>query len=307
MRTYLDCIPCFCRQALEAARSVTDDERLHEAVLREVLRIASETDMRRPPPAVGQRMHRLIRQMTGDRDPYRRMKAAHNNLAARLYPELRQRVAASADPLATAVRLAIAGNVFDPGPSGQHLTEAHLRQVIERALTEPLYGCGLAEFSQAAGRARHILYLADNAGEIVFDRLLIELLPRERVILAVRGHPVINDATLADARIAGLTDLVEVIDNGSDAPGTLVETCSEAFLDRFHTADMVIAKGQGNYETLNDAAKDIFFLLRAKCVVIARDLECEVGRLVLERSGRAGGNPKQDVEVQEVADRAATG
>ncbi|MCK4815836.1 DUF89 family protein, partial [bacterium] len=129
-----------------------------------------------------------------------------------------------------------------------------------------------------------ILYLADNAGEIVFDRLLIEQLPYEKITVVVKGKPVINDATMDDAEFAGLTEIVEVFDNGSDAPGTILQDCSQTFRDRFEDADLVIAKGQGNYETLSEVDKDIFFLLKVKCFIIARDIDCEVGEMILQRS-----------------------
>ena len=127
-------------------------------------------------------------------------------------------------------------------------------------------------------------FLKDNAGEIVFDRLLIERLPPGKVTVAVRGFPVINDATLADAEGAGIHEVAEVIENGSDAPGTILDDCSESFRDRFDKADLVIAKGQGNYETLSEVDKDIYFLLKAKCPVIARDIGCQEGAMILKRS-----------------------
>ena len=127
--------------------------------------------------------------------------------------------------------------------------------------------------------------------EIVFDRLLIEQLPREKVTLVVRGAPVSNDATMIDAEDTGLTKLLEVIDNGSDAPGTILDDCSHAFRERFDSADLIIAKGQGNYESLSEVEKDIYFLLKAKCPVIARDLGCEVGCVgpaAIESIGNSG-------------------
>lgn len=142
----------------------------------------------------------------------------------------------------------------------------------------------LEAFKEAVSQAERILFLADNAGEIAFDRLLIELLPTEKVTVAVKGKPVINDATLEDARMTGLTDLVEVVDNGSDAPGTILASCSQAFRDRFEKAYLVIAKGQGNYESLSDSDKDIFFILKVKCPVIAQGLHCAAGSMILQRS-----------------------
>jgi len=282
MRIFLDCIPCFVRQALDSARLATDDEQIHEQVVRETLRLAADLDMSQSPPAIGQKIHRLIRRLIGDNDPYHRIKEQFNNLALKLYPELEERVRESEDLFATAVRLAIAGNIIDFGVKTS-LAESDVEKTIEQSLTGHLDDNQIQGFKDAVTQAEKILYLADNAGEIVFDRLLIEQLPIERVTVVVKGEPVINDATMEDAKIAGLTNIVEVIDNDSDAPGTILETCSQAFRDRFEDADLVIAKGQGNYETLSDVHKNIFFILKAKCPVIARDLGCEVGEMILRR------------------------
>jgi len=282
MKTFFDCIPCFVRQALDSVRLVTDDESIHERLLREVLREAGKMDLRQSPPEMGQHIHRLIRELTGERDPYRRIKERFNRLALDLYPELEARLQSSTDPMATAVRLAIAGNVIDFGVNS-HLNEAHVHQAIEQALTTPFDG-DVETFAAAVSDAEGILFLADNAGEIVFDRLLIEQMPPGKVTVTVKGSPVINDATMEDAETAGLTELVEVIDNGSDAPGTILEDCSEGFRRRFDKADLIIAKGQGNYETLSEVEKDIFFILKAKCPVIARHLGCQVDSMVLRRS-----------------------
>ena len=282
MKTFFDCIPCFVRQALDSVRLVTDDEVVHERLLREVLRAASEMDLRQSPPAMGQHIHQLIRRLTRQRDPYGEIKQRHNRLALELYPKLRALVRGSGSPLETALRLAIAGNVIDLGVNAR-LDESSVSEAIEGALSAPL-NADVHAFAEAVSGARMILYLADNAGEIAFDRLLIEQMPVEKVTLAVRGAPVINDATMVDAQVAGIPGLVEVIDNGSDAPGTILEDCSPEFRRRFDRADLIVAKGQGNYETLGDVPKDIFFVLKAKCPVIARHLGCHVGSLVLQRS-----------------------
>ena len=291
MKTFFDCIPCFIRQALDAVRLVTDDEAVHERVLRGVLRTASAMDLSQSPPVMGQHIHRLIRKLTGEADPYREMKDRFNRLALQMYPKLKARVDCSANPIGTAIRLAIAGNLIDMGVN-VHLDESHVRDAIEHALGSPFDG-DVEEFSDAVSGAGDILYLADNAGEIVFDRLLIEQMPMEKVTVVVKGFPVINDATMIDAEAAGLTERVEVIDNGSDAPGTILYGCSDPFLRRFNKADLIIAKGQGNYETLSEAEKDIFFMLKAKCPVIARDLGCEVDSLVLRRSTHGVSAPEK--------------
>ena len=282
MKIFLDCIPCFVRQALDSARLATDDEQIHEKVVRETLRLAADLDMRQSPPAIGQKIHRLIRKLIGNNDPYCRIKEQFNNLALKLYPELEKRVKTSKNPFATAVRLAIAGNIIDLGVKTS-LAQSDIEETIKKCLNEHLDEIQVKQFKEAVAKAEKILYLADNAGEIVFDRLLIEQLPGPKVTVVVKGEPVINDATMEDAKFAGLSDIVEVVDNGSDAPGTILESCSQSFRDRFNKADLIIAKGQGNYETLSDIDKNIFFILKAKCPVIARNLGCEVGEMILRR------------------------
>jgi len=287
MKTYYDCIPCFVRQALDSVRIFTDDEKIHEQVLREVLSSISKMDMSQSPPMMGQIIHQRIRKLTNMNDPYRDMKKRFNQFALGLYPKLKIQVESSPNPLKTAVHLSIAGNLMDLGVKS-HLNESDINKAIERVMSAHLNG-DMKVFVKSVSAAKNILYLADNAGEIVFDRLLIEQMPRKKVTVVVRGAAVINDATMFDAKAVGLTDLVEVIDNGSDAPGTILNQCREEFRERFVMADLIIAKGQGNYETLSDIQKDMFFILCVKCPVIARDIGCEVGSLVMQSSN----NPKR--------------
>jgi uncharacterized protein with ATP-grasp and redox domains len=287
MRTYLDCFPCFLRQALDAARFATEDEQIHARVVQEVLHLAAQMDTHQPPPVVGQHIHRLIRKITGKEDPYYVQKRRSNELALRLYAELERDVAEAPNPLEAAVRLAIAGNILDFGVNSS-LEYAQAEQVIGAALDAEFDGNELSAFADCVAQARDILYLGDNAGEVVFDRVLIERLPCDKVTFVVKGSPVINDATMADAEAAGLPDLVGVITNGSDGPGTILETCSRQFRQRFAQADLIVAKGQGNYESLSDVDKSIFFILKAKCPVIARDLDCAIGEMILRRNEKFG-------------------
>jgi len=282
MKTSLDCIPCFVRQALDAARMASTDPVVHEQIMREVLRWISEMDLNQSPPLMAQRIHRRLREITSIEDPYRKVKDYQNQMALELLPELEAMVRAAQDPLTMAVRLAIAGNVIDMGVKGS-VSGSEVRQSIDQALKEPFSG-EEAGFRQSVEEAEDILYLADNAGEIVFDRLLIEQLSPSRVTLAVRGTPIINDATITDARAAGLHEIVKIIDNGSDVPGTILEECSKEFRRRFARADLVLSKGQGNYETLSNEPYNIFFLFKVKCPVIAAHVDLPVGTHVLAHS-----------------------
>ncbi|MBN1429449.1 MAG: DUF89 family protein [Anaerolineae bacterium] len=287
MKTSLDCIPCLLRQALDAARFISADPAVHEQIVRDVLRWTGEMDMSLSAPAMAQRIHRRLRRVTGVDDPYREKKDRQNSLALELIPAIRAEVETADDPLLMAARLAIAGNIIDLGVNGD-ISEADVRHDIGNALIEPFFG-DMDGFQQAAREARSILYLADNAGEIAFDRLLIEQLSPDRVTLAVRGAPVINDATRVDAQAVGLDQIVEVIDNGSDAPGTILSDCAPDFRRRFANADLIIAKGQGNYEALSDEPGPLFFLFKAKCPVIAEHVGQPVGTQMLIHPGRDAG------------------
>ncbi|PKO15345.1 hypothetical protein CVU37_13015 [candidate division BRC1 bacterium HGW-BRC1-1] len=291
MKTYLDCIPCFLRQSLNAARMVSPDPAVHERIIREVLGWADEIDMNRPPPAMGQRFHRRLREITGVRDPYHRAKEEQNRMALALLPELRRELASAHDPLLLAIHLAIAGNVIDMGVNGS-VDESDMMRAVRQALDEPIVG-DFERFRRAIAAAKTILYLADNAGEIAFDRLLIEQLPQGRVTVAVRGAPILNDATEIDARAVGIHEIAELINNGSDAPGTIFNDCSEEFNRRFSEADLIIAKGQGNFETLSEEPGNIFFLFKAKCSVIADHAGVPLGAHVLVGPSAANSAPSE--------------
>lgn len=282
MKTTYDCIPCFIRQSLGAARLATRDEHVHEQVLRGILAAASKMDLDQSPPVMGHTIHKLIRELSGIDDPYKNIKTRFNQFVLALYPDLKQRIINSSKPLDTAIRMAIAGNIIDFGASVE-IDPSAIHDTIEQAMSAPVFG-DIDLLCESMGRVENILYLGDNCGEIVFDRLLIEQLPAEKVTFVVRGGPIINDVTMADAMETGMSDLVTVIDNGSNIPGTLLEECSTKFRECFAHAELIIAKGQGNYETLSSCGKNIFFLLKAKCPVISGHIGCETGRFVVKRS-----------------------
>jgi uncharacterized protein with ATP-grasp and redox domains len=200
-----------------------------------------------------------------------------------LYPELRRLVKESEDPFDLATRLALAGNTIDAG-SVPELNEGIVLDAVELALASVVEKDSIEALRQTAAQAHTILYLADNAGEIVFDRVLIELMGPDKTTVAVRSKPILNDASWDDAVAAGLLDMVKVVDNGSDVPGTLLDEAPRAFRRLVEHADLVIAKGQGNYETLTDVDRLVFFLLRANCPVIAANIGCERGALVIHRT-----------------------
>lgn len=281
MRTYLDCLPCFLRQALDAARRVTDDEKIQRDVLNRVASVLPELPLYATPIDVGREVHRLVREAMGVDDPYREAKRSSNDQAMALLPEMRRVVDASADRLRTALELAAAGNAIDLAIHSR----VDVRRAIESALKD---GGGMVDYPLFVERlesADDLLYLGDNAGEIVFDKLVAEqLIERgKRVMFVVRGRPILNDATVEDARYVGMDDVAEVVSSGSDGPGTALGLCTPAFVDRFKQARVILSKGQGNFEGLSGEDAPLFFLLKVKCPVVADELDVRIGSIVLRR------------------------
>jgi uncharacterized protein with ATP-grasp and redox domains len=280
MKAYLDCYPCFFIQALKTARLVTSEERVILRILKEVSVYLSQVSFDVTPSEIGRGVYRIISRLTGVNDPYKEVKESCIRQALALYPGLKQRIDTSEDRLMTAVRLAIAGNVIDFGTSSSF----DLNRDVEAILSQDFAINHFDDFRNALKNAAKILYIADNAGETVFDRLLVEEISQP-VVYAVREKPIINDATLEDAVLSGLDEVSDVMSSGCDSPGSILNFCSEQFLRVYRSADLIISKGQGNYEALSDERRPIFFLLKAKCPVVARDLGLEEGSIILLKRG----------------------
>jgi len=282
MKTYLDCIPCFFRSGLEAARMATGDEKKQREVLDEIAKELPRIPLDSTPPEMGRRIHKIIRRVTGLSDPYKKIKDKYNKISLELYPKLKEKVKEAKDPLFMGIKTAIAGNIIDFGVSNSHI---NVEPEVEKILRKEFAVFHYVQFKEILDSAEELLYIADNCGEVVFDRILIELLIEEfnkRVIYAVREKPIINDATREDALFCGMDKVATIISSGSDGPGTFLSSARQEFLTHFHRTKLIISKGQGNYETLSQENKPIFFLLKAKCPVIARDLGCKAGDIVLK-------------------------
>jgi uncharacterized protein with ATP-grasp and redox domains len=285
MKTYLDCLPCLMSQALRAARAATDDEEIQRQVINAVAAMIPKFSLGLKPPEIAQQGYRLIRQITGNDDPFHQAKVEANHAALALWPQMKQLVEQSADQLFMACRLAILANSIDFGPNFEH---GGIEAIIDEAATGsiPISVNNYDQFWSSLKNSRSLLYLGDNAGEIVFDRLLIEEIHRIKEIethFVVRERPVINDATMDDALAVNMDRVARVVSNGSDAPATILKQCSAKIQQLFRSVDIIIAKGQGNYESLEGEPGNIFFLLRAKCPLVAEILGVRVGDCVLKR------------------------
>ena len=276
----LDCIPCIVQGYTRLLRAGTLPEEAGEPGMRRLLDYLARVDYRQSPPVLGRELHRMIRSDLNDPDPYRRIKADANRMMLDRYAEFEALVDASGDPFDTAMRLSVAGNAIDFAPRHQ----LDVMETIDRVLEAPLAIDHSGQLRDDLASATSLLYIGDNAGEIVLDRLFLQQIDVPERYFAVRGGPVMNDATLEDARTAGMERLVEVITTGDDAPGAVLESASEDFREAVDAAEVIIAKGQGNLEALLDVTRDIYFLLITKCDLIAQRVGVERGDFVVGKA-----------------------
>lgn len=284
MKVHLDCIPCFLKQSLEAARMATDDEKIHLQVMKEVLKNLEDVNFESSPPELSREVHKIIRTITKSDDPYKKVKNESNKMIEKIYDELKGEIEKSNDPLITSIKLAIVGNVIDYGAMNRFNIDDMIKHALEREFDDEEYPL----FKETLEKSKDILYLADNTGEIFFDKLLLEKLKKigKKITYVVKENPIINDALPEDVNYAGIDKIAEIItcDKGQkiSTPGVVMKYVSDEFKKTFEKADMVISKGQGNYEGLSDTQRRVFFLLVAKCPLVADDIGSNVGKLILK-------------------------
>ena len=231
-------------------------------------------------PAFAREMHMALRHLTCNADPYKEAKQKSNDLVLGQYHLLKAQILESPNPYDTALRLAIAGNIIDLAICSEYDLPATIKQVISTDFAVD----SSKELKADLAMAQRVLYLGDNAGEIVFDKLFIETLMQQNLTYVVRGSSIINDATIYDARYVGIDRVADVISNGYDAPSTMFDCCSDEFKNAFMQADVIIAKGQGNFEGLfRHSPKDFYSLLMVKCNVIADALGVRKGDFVIKK------------------------
>jgi uncharacterized protein with ATP-grasp and redox domains len=280
MKSTLDCLECIAKQALRAARIASDDEVVQRQILQEAMAAIPGMDTAKSPAVLSLVVYEQTAALSGKPDPYREAKLFQNELALAIEDELRERVRVSSDPLDTALHIAAAGNVVDLGTLHAHEIDIH--SALEQVLRDRFSIDHSQAFRASLENCEDLLYLLDNAGEIVFDKILIEELQKHtKVTAVVKAGPIINDALLEDAEQVGLTQVCEVIDNGGAFVGSPLDLVPERFLARMRSADLILGKGQGNYETIDDFDGDVFLILRAKCEVIARHMGVKFGQVAL--------------------------
>ncbi len=277
MKLYLDCIPCFMQQALRAGRMATSDEKKIKQILGETGEMVKTISRHATPAEIGISVYRIVREVTGIHDPYKSIKQQHIAETKSIYPELEKIVANSDDKLLSAIRIAIAGNVIDLGVIKLFDIVKDVKSILKQDFAVFDYSA----FKTQLEKAENILYIGDNVGESVFDIILIKEL-KKPVKYAVRSIPIINDVTMEDAIASGLDEVAELIDSGCESPGIILNQSTPEFLELFNTSDLVISKGQGNFEGLSDCNRQVFFLLKTKCPIISNHLGVEDGSIILK-------------------------
>lgn len=291
MITQLECIPCTVNSYLRLVETGVIPFEKREELMRQLLSFLSEVDYRISPPAMGREMHRMIRASLNHADPYGEIKATYNRMMLDLYPSFKKMVEKAETPAETAMRLAIGGNVIDFGAKYQF----DVMETIHGAMEKELAINDWPFLKKALENARSLLYIGDNCGEIVLDKLFLEQLDVAEKTFVVRGGPVINDVTMEDARMVGMDKLVRIATTGDDSPGAVWENTSPEFKKLFEEADVVISKGQGNLEGLMDVEHEqIYFLLVTKCELIADRIGTGKGDFVIWKGRANGSQGKQE-------------
>ena len=268
MKTYLTCVQCLVRNTIKIAEMLSADEQEKEKIVKDLLREIADFDYRTPPPLMARRIYSYASERTGIRDPYAAQKEASTRIARELLERFLREKKLDLTDFESLVRLAIGGNIIDFGVNCDlDLDEA--KKTIESAFRTPLDRDALRQAEEAMNRANSILYLLDNCGEAVFDTLLVKRY-REKITVSVKGMPILNDVTRREVLDSGFGGIARrIIDTGDCTPGVSPEHSSPEFLEAFRNADLIVSKGQGNFESLNTTGKPILFLFMAKCDLVA--------------------------------------
>lgn len=265
-------INSFCMSCLvqAQARSIQkfEDEEKKSRYMREVFRLLLNSDPELSAPALLEPISVLYESFWGAQKGFQEEKKSFNDFLLSMEGELEKKIRSTKDPLATALCYARLGNYIDLSALSD-VSEEKLLELFAKAEEDPLDAEEYQHFLHDLEHGEYLVYLTDNCGEVVLDKLVIRLLkercPKLRIEVLVRGIPVTNDADMEDAEYVGLTKLVPVFGNGSGIAGTELSKISREAREKLECADVIIAKGQGNFETIHTSGLNIYYLFLCKC------------------------------------------
>lgn len=283
MKISYECGPCFLRQAREAMDLSTDDEELKMEIMGDIFKFLSNNfNQNTNSNSTGSAMHKMIKQRTGCHDPYHKEKIEGNEIALKYLPDVKK-ILEDDDSLENYVKIAIIGNILD---FGAFTLDDDIESVIKQALKRDLAVKDIEEFEDSLKTHDNVLYLVDNTGEIVFDKLLLSKIKEYGldITIAVKSEPILNDACMEEALDAGLDEYGKIVEIGCGTVGYVDSEISDEFREIFNAHKFVISKGMGNYEGLTEidlSDKDIYFLLCAKCNTISWDIGVNLHDMLL--------------------------
>lgn len=277
-----DCLVCIYNQALKTAKNLHCDDKLTKKIMDDTAKILLKYDLDVTPPFIAKDVYKKISKRVGKKDPLEKIKEKSTKEAKKLESFIENKIQSSSDKLLAAIRAAIAGNVIDFGAQ----KEFDLKEAVEEIFEKEFGVCDYEKFKKDLKKAKLILYIADNTGEHIYDKILLQVLteqyPKKKFVYVTRGKPIINDVTIKEAKRAKIDKICKVVSSGVDTPGLVLDRANEKFKKLFETSDMIIAKGMGNYETLYGVTdKNIYFLFKIKCNVVADSLKREIGDIML--------------------------
>ncbi|MBN1302130.1 MAG: DUF89 family protein [Melioribacteraceae bacterium] len=260
------CIPCIINQAHKTALLFTNGNKdLQLSILKKVCREVEKVGDECTAPQFSRTLQEIVEESLGIFNPYKEIKEKNLAAAKNYIPFLQSPLNNINDKIEIAVRIAIAGNIIDIGANPGF----NLEDEISRITSNNIDLLMLPKFKRDLEKAESILYIGDNYEEALFDKFLLNELRPKKVVFAVRSKPILNDITLEDAYRLEIDKICDVMESGSKIAGTDLNACTDEFMKVYKNADMVIAKGQGNYETLINAERPIYFLFKVKCDAIA--------------------------------------
>lgn len=285
MRVEPDCIPCYLKQSISTLRVAGVDEKEINSFIYNVLDMIPTLDLQATPCENSSIILHKIYELLGDGDPYKNAKEQWNNYALNRYQSFMNVLENSADRLLGALKVSVAGNIIDMGITPDFDIDLALNEITGKEFDYSDYD----QFKELLNESNNLLIVGDNSGEIVFDKVLAEELVKmgKSVVYAVKSNPILNDATYEDAEQVGLASVCEIIGTGNKLLGVSFERCSREFLTALRKADIVISKGQANFESMEGsslAGSKTFFILRAKCPLVAKCLGVNLGDIVLQRN-----------------------
>ncbi len=282
MNTYPECLSCLLKQTIQTVKFAKAKKVTQKKIIKEIeKKFLPFVNLKLSPPEISRNMHIKIKELLKNDDPYKNVKTKYNKIALSLYPSLKSKIKKSNNKFLTAVKIAIAGNVIDFGVQ----LAFDIKKDVDDILNKKFAIFDFEKFKNKLKKVKDILYLADNTGEIIFDKIFIEYLIKtykSNIIYAVKEKPILNDATIKDAKWAEIDKFAQIMSCGADSPGTVLKYCNKEFLKIFKNSKLIISKGQGNFEALDRIKKPIFFLFKIKCDLVANYLKLPIGSIILK-------------------------